>query len=87
MRIETFAPTGATNVIAVAPVCEVDLRNRVAWSTGRLDVASANGQFSVHGDEGFYCEMATSSIIISNKVRTVIRRDLMEQNANEPQTR
>jgi hypothetical protein len=79
MRIETFEETGQTNIIARAPQCNVDLGRRIVWSDGRLEVATANGQFWTEGNEGFFCRMSNSVVILSNRVRTVINRQLIQQ--------
>ena len=86
MRIETFEETGMTNIIARAPQCNVDLSRRVVWSTGRLEVATANGQFWTEGNEGFYCRMSNTVVILSNQVRTVINRQLVQERTHENKT-
>ena len=83
MRIETFEESGATNIIARAPQCNVDLGRRIVWSTGRLEVATANGQFWTEGNEGFFCRMSNTVVILSNQVRTVINRQLVQERTHE----
>ena len=86
MKIETFEETGKTNIIARAPQCNVDLSRRVVWSTGRLEVATANGQFWTEGNEGFFCRMSNTVVILSNRVRTVINRQLIQERTRENKT-
>jgi hypothetical protein len=86
MRIQTYEEQGATNIIARAPQCQVDLGNRLVWSTGRLEVATANGQFFTEGQEGFFCRMSNTVLILSNRVRTVIGRQLVEARTHENKT-
>ena len=83
MRIQTYEESGSTNVIARAPQCHVDLSRRLVWSTGRLEITSANGQFLTEGNEGFFCEMTNAVLILSNRVRTVINRQLLVERTNE----
>ena len=78
MRIDHFRPDGETNFIARAPECWLELQNRVASSTGRLEVASADGRFLIAGNQGFICWITNAQIIISNHVRTEIHRALLE---------
>ena len=77
MRIENYEMTGETNLIAVAPECLFDSEARVAWSTGRLDIVGMNGAVTIRGERGFYARMTNSTLTVSNKVRTVIQRDLV----------
>ena len=76
MRIEHYETTGATNLVAVAPECLFDAEARVAWSTGRLDIAGQDGAVTLRGQSGFFARMTNSTLTISNKVKTTIRRDL-----------
>jgi hypothetical protein len=77
MKIESFDPNGHTNLIARAPECLLDPRERVASSTGRLEVAASEGRMLIEG-EGFLCRMTNFHMIISNRVRTVIHRELLK---------
>ena len=81
MRIETYEKNGATNIIARAPQCYVDSGSRVVWSAGRLEMATADGQFFTEGNEGFYCRMNNTMLILSNRVRTVIARQVIQGKA------
>lgn len=77
MRIEHYEMSGSTNLIAIAPECLFDADARVAWSTGRLDIVGMNGGIAIRGNRGFQARMGDSTLTISNKVRTVIQRELV----------
>lgn len=76
MRIEHYEVTGGTNLVAVAPECLFDAEARVAWSTGRLDIAVHDGAIRLNGRRGFFARMADSTLRLSNDVKATIRRDL-----------
>lgn len=75
MRLEHYQPDGRTNVVATAPQCFFDNELGVAWSTGRLQVVAGNGGLRIEGNEGFQVRMTNSSLIVSNRVRTVLRQE------------
>ena len=75
MRLEHYQPDGRTNVVANAPQCFFDNEARIAWSTGRLEVIGINGGLRIIGNEGFQVQMTNSSLIVSNRVRTVLRQE------------
>ena len=75
MRLEHYQPDGRTNVVAKAPQCLFDNEARVAWSTGRLEVIGINGGLTIEGNEGFQVSMTNSALVVSNRVRTVLRQD------------
>ena len=77
MRIEHYEMSGGTNLIAIAPECFFDVGVRVAWSTGRLDIVGMNGGITIRGNRGFQARMADSTLTISNRVRTVLQRELI----------
>lgn len=77
MRIEHYEMSGGTNLIAIAPECLFDAGARVAWSTGRLDIVGMNGGITIRGERGFQARMTNSTLTISNRVRTVIQRELV----------
>jgi hypothetical protein len=78
MRIDSLRPGGETNFIIRAPECVFDYQDRTAQSTGRIEVASADGQFLINGWQGFSCRLTNTQIILSNRVRTEIHHDLMQ---------
>ena len=75
MRLEHYQPDGRTNVVALAPQCFFDNEARLAWSTGRLEVIGINGALRIEGNQGFQVSMTNSSLVVSNRVRTVIRQE------------
>lgn len=77
MRIDSLQPDGGTNIIARAPECVFDFVERVAQSTGRLEVASADGQYRISGQQGFACWLTNTYIILSNHVRTEIHHSFI----------
>ena len=76
MRLDSLRPDGGTNFIIRAPECVFDYEERMARSTGRLDVASADGQFLISGRQGFACWLTNTHFNLSNRVRTEIHHDL-----------
>lgn len=75
MRLEHYQPDGKTNVIAKAPQCFFDNETHVAWSTGRLEVVGVGGTLRIEGRQGFQVMMTNSSLVVSNRVRTVLRQE------------
>jgi hypothetical protein len=51
----------------------------VAWSTGRLEIVGMGGALTIHGNQGFQASLTNSILIISNRVRTVIERGLLNE--------
>ena len=76
VRIENYLEDGRTNLVAIAPECLVDTRNRVAYSAGPLEVETANGQLTIRGN-GFFYQQTNFNLTISNQVETTIHRELM----------
>jgi hypothetical protein len=77
-RLEYYAPAGnVTNLVAKAPECLLDLSNRVASSTGRLDLFGSQHRVFVRGNEGFIFFLTNSTLIVSNHVRTYIHPELL----------
>ena len=77
MRLEHYRVDGETNLIAQAPECLFNADSRVASSTGRLEIVGMNGAFVVQGQRGFEVRMTNSTMSLSNRVRTMIRLDLL----------
>ena len=76
MRLENYAVDRRTNVIAKAPQCLVHMDGRQfldVSSTGRLEMVTGNRQFFVEGNEGFFCNLTNSTLVVSNRGRTIIR--------------
>jgi hypothetical protein len=79
MLLEHYEWSGVTNVVARAPECLFDMQARVAWSTGRLVIVGNGGELTIAGNHGFRATMTNSTLIISNRVRTVIQRGLLSK--------
>lgn len=79
MRLEHYEMDGATNLLARAPECLFNMDTRVAWSTGRLEIVGRGGALTIHGNQGFQANLTNSTLIISNRVRTVIQRSLLNE--------
>jgi hypothetical protein len=79
MGLEHYSWEGATNLLARAPECLFDMNTRVAWSTGRLEIVGMGGRLTIEGRQGFQASLTNSTLIISNRVRTVIERGLLNE--------
>ena len=79
LKLETFAVDGKPEIVVTAPDCVYDTQNHAASSPGRMQLQSGDGKYRVEG-EGFLWRQDGSSLIISNKVQTVI------ENAGETKT-
>jgi len=78
MRLDHYEFEGVTNLQARAPECLFNTDTRVAWSTGRLEIVGMGGALTIQGNQGFQAQMTNSTLIISNHVRTVIQRGLLD---------
>ena len=79
MRLEHYEFQGVTNLQARAPECLFDTETRMAWSTGRLEIVGMGGALTIRGNQGFQASLTNSILIISNRVRTVIERGLLNE--------
>ncbi len=74
MRMEHFLQDGRTNLVAKSPECIVDpIRREI--SSDRHVVAEGNGSNLFIEGDGFFCRLTNLYLVISNNVRTVIRRE------------
>jgi len=71
LRVETFALDGKTQVVVRAPQCNYSPFDGVANSAGHMELQSGDGKIHVQG-EGFLWRQTSSSLTISNRVRTLI---------------
>ena len=78
MRIENYLRDGRTNLVAQAPACRIDPSARTVTSAGRLDLRVLDGRIVLTGEHGFTFYMTNTHLIVSNRVRTVIQRQLLE---------
>lgn len=72
LKLETFRQNGEREITVTAPECVYDSGPGSASSAGRLLVQTGDNRFSIEG-EGFLWRQTNSSLIISNRVHTVIR--------------
>ena len=72
LRLETFQEDGQREITIEAPECLYDFTARTASSPGPLKILLGEGRMSVAG-EGFLWQQAQASLIISNRVRTLVR--------------
>lgn len=79
VRIEYYGLDNKTNMTAVAPEAFFERDSRIAWSTGRLEIVAMDGAMRVEGNEGFQVRMTNSTLTISNRVRTLIRQDVVNR--------
>lgn len=71
-KLQTFAQNGQPQMLVEAPHCVFDSVRRAVSSPGPLRVRSADGKLNLEG-EGFLWQQTNSNLIISNRVRTIIR--------------
>ena len=72
MHLQVFLTNGTPAFSVQAPECIYDFTVGTASSTGRLQMASGDGRFSVEG-EGFEWRQKGMTLNISNRVHTVLR--------------
>jgi len=80
VKLQTFRVNGESEMIVEAPECIFDDKARTAGSTGKLLLQSGDGKLRVEGD-GFGCQLAGKTLIISNNVQAVIQRPNTNANA------
>ena len=78
LHLETYRDNGQTDMIANAPECTLDMNARVASSSGPLHATTSDGRLTISG-EGFYYDQKNSRLVISNRVHTIIRRELLNR--------
>jgi hypothetical protein len=83
MTIETYLESGLTNLTATAESCYADRVNRTAYSADPLRFQLGDGRFILEG-VGFHWNQTNSVLIISNRVKSVIRGDLMQLDIPRP---
>ena len=83
--LQTFSETGQRELVVRTPQCLTDPVGHVANSAGPLKVQTADGKFTLEG-EGFLWQQTNSSLIVSNRVHTVIQPDLLDPAAAKAPT-
>lgn len=74
-RLQSFRVTGEGELVVEAPECLYDADSRAISSSGPLQVRTADGQFYLEG-EGFLWQQTNATLLVSNKVHTVVRASL-----------
>lgn len=73
LRLEVYETNGKPVMIVNAPDCSYSQVKQSAWSSNRIEAHSGDGQMSIEG-VGFRWSQADARFVISNEVRTVIRK-------------
>jgi len=71
LHVEMFEEDGQRQATIEAPDCLYDFKARCASSPGPLKIVLGDGRMSVTG-EGFLWQQAQASLIISNRVSTLV---------------
>jgi lipopolysaccharide transport protein LptA len=74
-KCQTFRENGEGELIVQAPQCLYDAGQRSLSSPGPLHVRTADGKFSIEG-EGFLWQQTNSTLLVSNRVHTIIHPEL-----------
>ena len=83
-KLQTFRIDGEAEFLVTTPQCVHNAATESIGSPGPLRVQTADGKFTIEG-EGFLWKQTNSSLIISNRVHTIIEPTLLEGTAtNEP---
>lgn len=72
VRLETFNEDGIKEIVLETPTCTYNMSSREADSDGPLHIHTEDGRLTVDG-VGFLWRQTNSSLIISNRVHTVIQ--------------
>ncbi len=78
LHLETYRDNGQTDMVANAPECTLDMNARVASSSGPFHATTSDKRFTISG-EGFFYDQKNSRLVISNRVHTIIRRELLNR--------
>lgn len=83
LRVETYGADGKVDMIVEAPQCVFDRKSRVATSAGGVEAHSADGRFFISG-EGFEWRQADAHLFLSNRVHTVLSKELLNPTKPNP---
>ena len=83
LRIIDFKEKGLTNFAAESPQCRFDALSRLVWSEKLLTIRSPDDRFFIEGT-GFLWNQASSSLTLSNQVRTLIRKPATPSSSPTP---
>lgn len=80
LKITVFREDGGIEMRGEAADCLYDASARIATSPAPLQMLTGDEQFRIQG-EGFLWMQTNANLTISNRVHTVIRKDLLESSA------
>jgi len=72
LKLQSLTTNAHVEMSIESPQCVFDTANNTASSAGHLEARSGDGRLFIEG-EGFFFQQTNSHLIISNRVRTVIR--------------
>jgi lipopolysaccharide transport protein LptA len=75
LTLKTFKVTGETEMAAESPACIFDSDKHIVTSTNHVKMQTGDDRFLIEG-EGFAWSQTNATFVLSNRVHTVIRRDL-----------
>ena len=75
-KLKTFSTNGTLELLAQSPHCTFDSNRRIASSPGPLQLQTGDGRFFTEG-QGFLWDQTNSSLVISNRVHTITRKDML----------
>lgn len=75
LTLKTFRVTGETEMAAESPACIFDSDSHVVTSINHVKMQTGDNRFLIEG-EGFAWIQTNANFFLSNRVHTVIRRDL-----------
>ncbi|MBI4325996.1 MAG: hypothetical protein HY674_12115, partial [Chloroflexi bacterium] len=75
-RLEMYRSDEQLDMIIEAPQCLFESQSKIASSTQKISVRTADEKFSIQG-EGFQWNPADSHLLISNQVHAVIRKAIL----------
>ncbi len=81
--LESYQQTGAREILITTPECRFSYTSHDAYSDGPLRVQVLEGRFTLEG-KGFRWQQTNSSLVISNRVETSIRGDLLAAAPKSP---
>lgn len=79
LHVETYRADGQVDMIVESPECVFDRKSRIASSPGSVAARSADGRFFISG-EGFEWRQADAHLVLSNRVHTILSKDLLNSN-------
>lgn len=83
LSLKTFRVTGETETAAEAPECLYDSADRLVSSTNHVRLQTGDKRFLIEGD-GFLWLQTNANFFISNRVHTIVRKQLLLAKAGTP---